>query len=367
MGVELMRLWPWQQAKTESRAVAGGDVNATDALVAALLREAGGHVADPDALAVAEACIGLWERCIGSATVAPPSMALEPVGACLPLVGRMLAWRGDSVFVIDTSGAGVRLWPASSWDVRGEADPDAWRYRVDLAGPSRTRTLDLPSASVLHFRVGRDAGTPWRGRSPLRRGQSTAALAAEIERQATAEAKLPTGRIVPLARPAGSNPVDSMRDMAEKLREGGLHVWSGGQGFGGEMQTAANRFAPQKYGAAPEQAFATLRGDVIEEIPGAFGIPPGLFAATGDGAGQREGWRRLWLGTIAPVGLMIQTELRAKLDPAATVDFDALRASDEDGRSRAVARRAQAFRTFADAGVGRAEALRLAGLESATS
>ena len=60
---------------------------------------------------------------------------------------------------------------------------------------------------------------------------------------------------------------------------------------------------------------------------------------------------------------MMEAELRAKLDPEARISFPALRASDEDGRSRAVARRANALKTFLEAGLDREAALRLAGLE----
>ena len=72
-----------------------------------------------------------------------------------------------------------------------------------------------------------------------------------------------------------------------------------------------------------------------------------MFAPRGDGAGQREAWRRFWAGTVAPIGELLEAELRAKLAPEASVSFPALRASVEDGRSRAVARRATAG---ADAG-----------------
>ena len=36
-------------------------------------------------------------------------------------------------------------------------------------------------------------------------------------------------------------------------------------------------------------------------------------ASSGDGSGQREAWRRFWAGTIAPIGALLEAELRAKL------------------------------------------------------
>ena len=101
-----------------------------------------------------------------------------------------------------------------------------------------------------------------------------------------------------------------------------------------------------------------------QDIAAAFGVPPSLFNPAGDGSGQRESWRRFWAGTVAPIGSLLEAELRAKLDPEARISFPAFRGqSDEDGRSRAVARRATALKTFLEAGLDREAALRLAGLE----
>ena len=66
---------------------------------------------------------------------------------------------------------------------------------------------------------------------------------------------------------------------------------------------------------------------------------------------------------MAPLARMIQTELRTKLDPAAMVFIHELRAADEDGRSRAVMRRAQAYKVLREAGIEDGEARLLAGLE----
>ena len=53
---------------------------------------------------------------------------------------------------------------------------------------------------------------------------------------------------------------------------------------------------------------------------------------------------------------MVRAELRAKLDPAAVVFLKALRAADQDSRSRAVARRLQAFKVPREASVNSDEA-----------
>ena len=210
---------------------------------------------------------------------------------------------------------------------------------------------------MLHFQTGASDAEWWRGRAPLYRALATAGLAAEIERQMTAEAKLPVGRLIGL----GGATMDQAKESAKAIRNGGIHVAGWNQGVG--EPGPGNRLSPQAIGASPREAFESLRSHVGQEICAAFGVPPALVAEGADGTAQRESWRRFWLGAIAPLGKMIEAELRAKLDPAATVTFEALAAADEDGRSRAISRRAAAAKTLADMGIERGEALRLAGLE----
>lgn len=345
-------MWPF---RNETR----GAADATEARISAIEAEAHSPASDPEALGVAEACAGLWERSLAAATVAPASLALSPVSAAiLALAGRGLARRGEAVFLIDTSEAGIRLVPAAGWDVRGGADPETWRYRVDLIGPSVTTTQNVAGQAVLHFRVGCDPRTPWRGKGPLKRGESTAKLAAKIETSATVEASMPIGRFLSIPL----NPDQAQAQEKQLARTGAFVVTGVGQGT--VTQDAPNsRFSPVAYGPKPDQVLEALRTRAGQDVAAAYGVPPVLLASTGDGAGQREAWRRFWAATIAPLGSLIEAELQDKLDPAASVQFEALRASDEDGRSRAVSRRAAAFKTFTDAGLERAEAARLAGLD----
>ena len=358
-------MWPFGKP----RAQAGGGLSATDIAVDALQRESRGlGPVDSSALALSQACIGLWERSIASASIAPiDNMALAPVSpAVLAIVGRMLATRGNAVFAIDVNpGSGIRLHPASSWDPRGGYRADSRRYYLTLAGPQSTVTRNLSGDSVLHFQTGATDAEWWRGRAPLYRARATAALAARIEKQMTDETRIPVTRLVPI-HSAVPIDIDSPESNAtvEAIKRGGVAIIQGfAAGTPMDGQTPASRFTPQRQGAHPAETMPTLRTQVGQEICAAFGVPPALVAEGADGTAQRESWRRYWLGTIAPLGRMIEAELRRKLDMSATVAFDALAAADEDGRSRAISRRAAAAKTLADMGVDRSEALRLAGLE----
>ena len=245
--------------------------------------------------------------------------------------------------------------PPSDYDIQGETDPATWTYRLNLAGPSSVYTVVVPSDGVVHFRCGALPSAPWRGVAPLARATSTAALASAVEASLSGEMRIPPGRLGLVHGKANQ--------LLDFLKRGGY--FAGGSptpGPASQQQEPAARHRPQTYGPEPNQVVQALRGDVGADIVNAFGVSPALLAERGDGAGQRESWRRFWLGTVAPLARMIEAETREKLDPSATVTLEALRASDEDGRSRAVSRRAQAFKVLTEAGIDSGEARQLAGL-----
>ena len=358
-------IWPFEtrarryprNAEQDPPQEGGQRADYTDSATAALVAQSSGVAVEPGALALAEACAGLWERALSSATVEPMNNRLAGLSpAFLAVAGRSLAVKGNLCARIVVEGSRVLLIPASVFDLMGGADPDSWTYRLDMVGPTATETIMLPAAGVVHFRCGASASAPWRGVAPLNRATATAGLATAVEKSITTEARLPIGR---LGVVYGSKKADGFLDF---LKCGGYLV-AGGNADRGLQQEPSTRHRPQTYGPEPNQVMQAVRTDTGRDICAAFGVPPGLFAERGDGAGQREAWRRFWLGTVQPLARMIESELRAKLDPAAAVILDALRASDEDGRSRAVARRAQAYKVLRDAGIDATEARRIAGIE----
>ena len=332
----------------------GGEQSYTDRAIEDLVNRAS-RGAGYGALAVVEIAAGLWERTMASATVEPVNGALAGLTpGLLAMIGRGLALRGNLVCRIRVEGTAVKLDPASDYDIQGAGpDSDDWLYRLSLPGPSDTVTVLLPAASVLHFRCGVAESQPWRGVPPLMQSRTTAGLAGKVESALTGEVSIPVGR---LAIATGKTAT-----FLSFLKRGGFYL-SGEVASRGLPQEPSARVTPQRYGPQVDAGTQSLRGDVVRDILGVFGVPPALFAERGDGAGQREAWRRFWLGTVQPLALLVQAECKAKLDPSCVVTLDALRAADEDGRSRAVSRRAAAFKTLVDTGMERAEARRLAGL-----
>ena len=260
---------------------------------------------------------GLWSRALSSATVAPMNNRTEGLTpALLALIGRSLATSGNLVCKIDIEGTMVRLSVVADFDIQGQSDPRSHIYRLNMAGPSSTETVLVPAASVLHFKVGESPSAPWKGIPPLSRASATSQLAAAVESSLLKEARLPTGR---LAVAYGAQKVDGVLSW---LRQGGFAV-AGDSSNRGVSPEPAQRHRPQTYGPEPQQVMESLRSDTGRDICNAFGVSPALFAERGDGAGQREAWRRFWLGTVQPLAVQIQAEVREKLHPGVSITLEA--------------------------------------------
>ena len=341
-----MKMWPF--AKVEHR-------SATDAIVSALISQAGGSSAPPsvEALGAVEAAAGLWSRAFASATVepqTPATLALTP--SVLAAIGRGLAVRGEVLFVLDVNGA-VELTQASSWKVAGGTSPDSWRYAVELALPSgKVAKRTLVSDEVLHVRYATRPGAPWAGVSPLGMASETQALATWIERRLAEETSTAVAYVLPL--PEAADVGELKADI--KSGRGRLHIvdttstgWGDGTAAAPQRDWKSNRL-----GADPPESLGKLRSDVKNDIFGVYGIPSSIH---GTGGSARESYRQFLASTIQPLAKIVVEELAAKLDtPTLALTFEALRAAD-------IASRARAYKQLIDAGMGAAEAAEATGLE----
>ena len=347
-----MRLWPWKRKPENRTSTFEGLV--TDAIVQAATGDS--ETPSADGLAAVETAAGWIGRCFAAAEVSGDVYGLV-TPAILEMAGRELVRRGEAVFAIDGETM-PRLTPCGTWDIRGTDDPAGWWYRVDSFGASMHRTRLLPASSVIHARINADPVRPWQGKSPFRVAGLTAATAANSEQSASSEARLPTGRI--LAMPIADK--DIRQQFEASVRQGGMHVVRGGEMTG--ERDPRNRWEPATYGPAPSSGHIDLRRESARDVLAACGLSAALFDVNADGTARREAIRQAVYTTISPWTRLVEAELRLKLDsPDLMLSFEALRASDEDGRSRAVSRRATAAVALAGLeGVSVSRALRLAGL-----
>ena len=323
-------MWPFNR-EPEKR-------NYTQLTVAEAEARAHGPTLKGHALAAVEGAAGIYANAFASARVEPSTEALTP--ELLSHMGRFLITKGEVVFGIEVTDGGIELLPAMSWDVSsGGASPRSWRYTVELPGPSQVRTIRTTHDGVVHLRYSYDPTRPHRGVSPLARAQSTLDLARHLEWQLTQEMASTVGQLVPIPQDAfdleAEGAAATLADLIGRLRGSTLPVPTmSHEGNQGRFGAAQYDYAPKRLGAMPPQPLVDLRRHVTRTIATACQIPVELMDG-GDGTARRESYRQFLHGSVAPLARLVEGELSAKLDTDITLNFDALFASDVQGRARA--------------------------------
>ena len=85
----------------------------------------------------------------------------------------------------------------------------------------------------------------------------------------------------------------------------------------------------------PGPGTGTLRESVERSILAACGTPGELASGQADGTARREAFRQFMVGTLQPLGRVLETEASAKLDGEVCIRWHRLRAADITGRARA--------------------------------
>ena len=289
----------------------------------------------PSATSALESCAGLTGRGFASAEVSGPdslTRALTP--GCLELVGRSLIRRGELVLLIDTSSGVLKLLPAETHDVAGGPDPSTWTYRLTLGGPSRTETYDfLPAASVLHFKYGVDASSPWRGNGPISVAALAGRLSAETVRVLADESSGPIGSLLGVPVDGDDNTVSGLKaDIANAKGKVALLEAGDWGNAGGDAKVSLKT---ERFGANPPASLVELMSVASKEIYAACGFNAALWGG-GQAASVREAWRLALFGVLSPLGKLVESELQAKLDDEVSLTWTELRASDLQGRARSV-------------------------------
>ena len=339
-----MKFWPW--ARTEVRSA-----NYTDQVVAQILASATG-ASDGGALGAVETAARWWGAGLGSARVTPSALALAAVTpSVLDTIGRALCRSGESLHAIAVQHGRVTLTTCANWTVQGDADPASWVYLCTLNGPSTSKAITLPAASVLHCKYAPSPAAPWRGRSPVQLAIDTARVAGLLETATAGELNFTQQQVLTPRHGGGDYMADTLTpDMMQKIVSAvAEHVGTGAFVIPADV-------TPQRLGPEPPDSFALLRDRFEQSILALHGIPPALVAPGGTGTAAREAYRQVLHGLIKPIGALVVEELRSKLDPAAALSFDALRAGDITGTARA-------FRSLVDAQVTPQSAAAIVGLD----
>ena len=317
--------WPWRRGETRSY---------TSIIQDAALATAEHGDSGSRQTAALETAAGLYSRAFGAAAItSAPASAADDIATLLAAVGRDLVRQGESVWRIHVADGRMRFAPTSSHEVRGGWDPSTWRYTLDMSGPDRTASVNLPAESVLHFRFAVDSKRPWQGRSPLSWAAITGSMHGKTERYHEREAALPHGVIAPVGDPQAPHlaPGEAVKQgiwtgiNTTLPDKGGIGVVPADQWRGRNM--GGNPFI--HYGPAPGEDMLALRTQSALDVLAACGVPASLVVASADGTGQREAWRRFVLASVVPLARSVTTELRVKLDsPMLTLGFSSLYGHD---------------------------------------
>ena len=287
----------------------------------------------------------------------PSHLAAAVTPAVLALAGRSLIRRGEQVFEVNVSDAGmVRLLTAGHWDTYGSADPLDWTYRTSTYGPSGTSTRYLQAEGVVHLRYLVDPIRPWCGIAPLTAASLAGRLSAEtVGALADAESG-PRGALLPLPIDGGDETVTLLKKDLRNLA-GRLAFVESTQTMNPGAPGSAPRgdWDTKRIGADPPAAEVELLGRAFVEVCGACGVPPVLLSERGDGTARREALRFFLHTTLSPLADLISLELSDKFEQPISLNLDRLFASDLSGRARS-------FRTMVEAGMDTGKAAGLAGL-----
>ena len=179
----------------------------------------------------------------------------------------------------------------------------------------------------------------------------TARAAGQLEHATSEEFSFVQQQILSPRRNPNEYGIDSLTpDLITKIVDSfSAHTGSGALIIPGDLE-------PRRLGPSPPESFALLRDRFERSILSLHGIPPSLVAEQGTGTAMRESFRQVLHSLLKPLGALVVEELQAKLDPAASLSFDALRAGDIQGSARA-------FRSLVDAQVTPQSAAAVVGLD----
>ena len=327
----------------------------TDTLVGLLVgRAQGKSLSIPTATAALEACAGTVGRGFAASEVkGPDSLAKALTPGVLELVGRSLIRRGEVVFLIDTTAGKLRLIPAETHDIEGGPDPSTWEYTLTLGGPSKTVTHEfVPAASVLHFRYAVDAATPWRGNGPIAVANLAGRLSAETVRALAEESSSPVGRLLGIPVDGDDATVAGLKADIKNAAGRVALLETGDWGNAGGDTSVDLR--TQRFGAEPPASLVDLVDVSSREIYAACGFNAALWGGS-QAASVREAWRLALFGVLSPLGRLVESELRTKLDDEVSLSWQELRASDLSGRARAM-------QSMVNGGMSVTDAVAIAGL-----
>ena len=321
-----------------------------DQLLSAQIAAASGSGSVRDS-AVYRACLNLLGDAASTATL--EGEHAEILQARLGDIVRQMVDVGQASYEITIGRSGqLELLPVEITNVTGQEEEATWFYTVARAGPMATMTAVREQAGVLNCRLRPSPRTPWRGQPSLPSGNSTAALLRKLEVQLTSEAAMKPARILG----AGLSP-EQREQVSDGIEAAGIVVFPLGKASSDTRPIHAG-----SVGGEYSTAGVELHGKLGEQVCSVLGVPSDLIVGSGSSVSARESYRRLSSATISPLLGVVMHEWQVKVGPI-KFNLDALRASDEVSRARAVGSKANAVSRLVDSGLPLDQAMAVVGIE----
>ena len=319
--------WPWRKR----------DGGYTTQIVTQLVAQASG-TAPATALATVEACAGLYSATFAAAVLDPAIPGFTPQVAS-DLI-RDLIISGESLYRIRMEGDEVYLDRASSWTVEGDHNPESWRFRLSLEGPSGSKIISVPDAGCLHFMYSSNRATPWRGVSPLARCSTTSALLGCLESKLLEETGAPSALLLSVPADGGDggdeDPNATLKEDIAKAKGDALLVETTSGGWGdGAASSPLSDWKPVRLGPSYPDELRAARSDVEASVLNALQVPVSLLSGATSGTAMRESYRRFVLQICQPLSRRIAAEIHTKFETGLPphFSFKSLWAADAVGRS----------------------------------
>ena len=237
--------WPWQKTEKRSRL--------PDEESDEVLRRFFAHygAADAKELAAVQFAAGLMERAFQSVEIRTGDSRFAVPARTLSMAARALAIRGETTFLISVRDGRAVLYPASSFEIYGESyDPDLWRYRLHLQGPTGHTSERRPARGVVHFRVNVDPRRPWKGEAMLQLAKATADTATDAENFIGEELQIKSIRLIT----SQTTDAEQEKQLQEKIEgDGGKHHPAFGSLDGGVSAIPPRRHPAGTFRPAPSR------------------------------------------------------------------------------------------------------------------
>lgn len=323
-------MWNPFKRRSETRA------DATRLAVESIEARALGGAVSPERLAVCRAVATLYGRAFEGVEVEVEG--LEVATDWLPIAVREIVLRGESVgeVEVEADNRRLRILTAAAFDVRGGADPEGWRYRLDLSGPNGSEVKSVPRDGVLHLTWDADSIEPWRGRGPWYNSDTLRALAA-LEGSARYEGEQAHGRYASIPRAVPEAVRSAIRAALKRLRGGAVLLDELRDQTAAQVSSTTGLQLHRTGFDAPE-SLPILRRELEESVGAAAGVPSSLlFSTSGGSTSGREDFRRFYHVAVKPLAARIAAELSRAAGRPVRLNLRRLGAADVTSKARAAA------------------------------